>query len=370
VQPDEPLAGIANRLNISIAELSYLNGFSPTESLVSGQSILIPHLRKVIVSLAYFQLRNLEDLGRTLTEIGTSITYGALFQLSVSVDAVFIIPKDTGIERYVALLKSYHILPLLVITNLGPERFDPDLARAIIGNTPLKNQTIINLIQVLAHFGFAGVNLDFENINPEDRQLYSDFVHDVKRILGAEGYLVTLTVPPKNSDSPENAFDYQALGQWADLIFIMTYDWGYMTGPPMAVAPINEIQKVLSYAVSTIPRSKIMQGIPLYGYDWQLPFTPGSSAKAVNLVDVYNLARRFGAAIDFDHVAASPNFHYTNEAGNEHVVWFEDSRSVRAKYAGARNFGIGGVGFWSGLNFPYGFHQNWVIFNEMFLALK
>ncbi|HBE78845.1 MAG TPA: hypothetical protein DDW65_13870 [Firmicutes bacterium] len=370
MQPDESLADIANRLNISIAELSYLNGLSPTEPLVSGQAILIPHLRRVIVSLGYFQLRNLEDLGRTLTEIDSLITYGALFQLPVSVDGVFIIPKDTAIERYVSLLKSHHILPLLVITNLGPEGFDPDLARAIIGNPTVKNQTIINLIQVLAHFGFAGVNLDFENIKREDRQLYSKFVRDIKRILGADGYLVTLTVPPKNSDSPEDAFDYQTLGQWADLIFIMTYDWGYMTGPPMAVAPNNEVRKVLSYAVSTIPRAKIIQGIPLYGYDWQLPFTPGSSAKAVNLVDVYDVARRFGATIDYDPVAESPNFHYTYETGNEHVVWFEDSRSVRAKYAGARNFGLGGVGFWSGLNSPYGFHQNWVIFNEMFLALK
>jgi spore germination protein len=374
VRPGDTLAGIAGKLDISVNELSRLNNIALSSPLVVGQAILIPHLRKPIISLAYFQLNNLESLTRTLPEIAFLITYGALFQFSVTRDGLIAVPAEIPVGRFVTLLRSYNIIPLITITNLTPEKFDPDLARAVIGNEAIKTLLIHNLGAVLAFYGLAGVNIDFENVNAEDRELYTGFIRDLKLILGAKGYLVTLTVPPKNADDAETpakaAYDYQSLGAWADSIFIMAYDWGYQAGPPMAVAPINEIQKVLSYAVSMIPPFKIIQGIPLYGYNWQLPFTPGTLARAVNLVDVYDLARRYGATIEYDPVAQSPNFGYTDETGNEHIVWFEDARSVRAKYAGVRNFGLGGAGFWSGQNYPYGFRQNWIIFDEMFQLMK
>jgi spore germination protein len=370
VRPGDTLSGIAGKLNISVNELSRLNNIALSSPLVVGQAILIPRLRKPIISLAYFQLNNLESLARTLPEIASLITYGALFQFSVTRDGLIAIPAEIPVGRFVTLLRSYNIIPLITITNLTPEKFDPDLARAVISNEAIKALLIHNLGAVLAFYGLAGVNIDFENVNAEDRELYTGFIRDLKLILGAKGYLVTLTVPPKNADDAETpvkaAYDYQSLGAWADSIFIMAYDWGYQAGPPMAVAPINEIQKVLSYAVSMIPPFKIIQGIPLYGYNWQLPFTPGTLARVVNLVDVYDLARRYGATIEYDPVAQSPNFGYTDETGNEHIVWFEDARSVRAKYAGARNFDLGGVGFWSGQNYPYGSRQNWIIFDEMF----
>ncbi len=43
----------------------------------------------------------------------------------------------------------------------------------------------------------------------------------------------------------------------------------------MAVAPINEVRKVINYAASVIPANKIFMGMPLYGYDWTLPYIPG-----------------------------------------------------------------------------------------------
>ncbi|HBF37331.1 MAG TPA: hypothetical protein DDW50_08415 [Firmicutes bacterium] len=372
IQPGDTLTSIADKFQITLHDLTFLNDISGSEPLVVGQSILFPHRRMPVVSLAYFQLNRLDDLARTLKQIGQSITYGALFQLPVTTDGVFIIPQ-VQIQWYVALLYSFHILPLLVITNLGPERFDPDLAKAVIRDETLRVQTIQNLVRILSHYGFAGVNIDFENVAAADRDLFTDFIKTIKLVLGSAGYLVTLTVPPKNSDTSDqtqDAYDYKALGNWADLVFIMTYDWGYMGGPPMAVAPLNEIQKVLSYALSKIPSFKIIQGIPLYGYDWPIPFTQGVLAKTVTLIEVYHIAQRFGAQINYDPLAQSPYFNYTDETGQEHVVWFEDTRSVRAKYAGARNLDLGGVGFWSGQNNPYGFQQNWITLNEIFQIKK
>ena len=59
-----------------------------------------------------------------------------------------------------------------------------------------------------------------------------------------------------------------------DFVILMTYEWGWSGGPPMAVAPINSVRAVINYAVSVIPAKKIMMGMPLYGYDWELPYEP------------------------------------------------------------------------------------------------
>lgn len=370
IEATDTLEGIGGKLKIPVKVLSCLNDMAPGRQLVVGEAILIPVIRNTIISLAYFQLNRLDDLARTLGQIGQSITFGALFELPVTTDGVFLIPQNPHIEWFVRLLKSHRIQPLLVITNLTPNGFDSQLAKSAIGDETLKNQIIHNLSRVLSFYGFSGVNIDFENVAAADRDLFSGFIRSIQQTLGPEGYRVTLTVPPKNSDASYEAYDYKTLGEWADAIFIMTYDWGYPAGPPMAVAPLNEVQKVLRYALSKISNSKIIQGIPLYGYDWQLPFSADNPARAVTLVKVYEIARRFSASIQYDPLAESPFFNYQDERGKEHVVWFEDARSVRAKYARARNLDLGGIGFWSGQNLPYGFPQNWVIFQEMFKIYK
>src|SRR5699024_11318101 len=78
------------------------------------------------------------------------------------------------------------------------------------------------------------------------------------------------------------AHDYAAHGEIADFSVLMTYEWGYSAGPPLPVSPINEVQKVLDYAISVMPSDKILLGQNLYGYDWTLPFVQGESfARAI-----------------------------------------------------------------------------------------
>lgn len=87
------------------------------------------------------------------------------------------------------------------------------------------------------------------------------------------------------------------LGRAADLIFLMTYEWGYSYGPPMAISPIRSMRTVIEYALKEIPAEKLLLGIPNYGYDWQIPYS--QSRKAVSISNQYavSLAARYYAAI-------------------------------------------------------------------------
>lgn len=127
----------------------------------------------------------------------------------------------------------------------------------------------------------------------------------------------------------------------------MGYEWGYRYGPPLAVAPISSVRRVIDYAISRIPAEKILLGISNYGYDWTLPYISGfSDAPSVSPLEAVNLARRYGSDIMFDEEAASPYFFYTDEDGNEHEVWFEDARSFEAKIELIKEYDLAGGFIW------------------------
>lgn len=89
-----------------------------------------------------------------------------------------------------------------------------------------------------------------------------------------------MALAPKTSSEQKGLLyegkDYSGLGQAANGVLLMTYEWGYTYGPPMAVAPINKVKEVLDYAITQIDTNKISLGIPNYGYDWPLPYERGT----------------------------------------------------------------------------------------------
>jgi spore germination protein len=378
IRSGDTLYQIATRYGITLNQLIKVNQISTDAYIYPGQILLIPQPtaaaeKPVIESLAYFQLSNISALERSLTLISPQITYGALFHYPVNRNASMTISANTG--RAVALLKHFQIRSLVVITNsTAGVGFDPDLARTVLGTDALREQLIGNILALLDHYGLEGVNVDFENMYPADRPLYTAFIQQLTSVLNANNYLVTIAVAPKAADLPSaawvGAFDYAALGAAANLVYLMTYEWGWVGGPPMAIAPLNQVQQVIEYAASLIAPQKLIQGVPLYAYDWTLPDTPENVAATVNLNAVYDLAFNFNAAIEYNLTAQSPWFIYTNAAGSRHEVWFEDIRSVQAKYQLARDFTLGGVGFWSPVNEPYGFPQNWAVLAETFNVVK
>lgn len=374
VQPGDTLYQIANSYGVPWELIARTNHLSDTGLIYPGQNLIIPiPPRPDIETLGYFQLVNLSGMERSLTEMGQYITYGAIFEYPVTPEGSLTISPNT--DQAVTILRRHNILPLATITNWSPEiGFDPDLARTILGNEMIKAQTIATIFDLLNQYDFAGVNIDFENMYPEDRYLFNAFIQDLASALRPAGYLTTLAVAPKAADFPNapwvGAFDYASLGAAADIVFVMTYEWGWVGGPPMAIAPLPQVRQVLQYAVTQISPLKIIQGVPLYAYDWPLPDTEETRATALNLVDVYNLAYRYGAVINYDPVAQSPWFRYINDQGVEHEVWLEDARSVQAKYELAQSLNLRGVGYWAHGNEPYGFPQNWPVLSERFNVVK
>ena len=143
-----------------------------------------------------------------------------------------------------------------------------------------------------------------------------------------------------------------------------SYEWGYVYGEPQAIAPLPQVRAVLDYALSVTAGENIFLGAPLYAYDWPLPYEKGRTrAETFSSQAAVARARLVGAEIEFDETARSPYYHYFDKMRREHVVWFEDARSIEAKLRLADEYHLQGVGYW---NLTRPFPQNWAVLASLF----
>lgn len=262
--------------------------------------------------------------------------------------------------------------PILTLTPFGPDgMFNNFLITTMVNNETVKNNLFDNLLTTMTEKGFLGVDVDFEYILREDRIPFATFVAELKNFLAPYGYTVSVALAPKTSDNQPGLLyegkDYRLLGEAADSVLLMTYEWGYTFGPPLAVAPINKVIEVVDYAVSRIEPSKINLGIPNYGYDWPLPYERGMTrARTISNTEAVQIAVNFGVPILFDEIAMSPYFRY-EENGIRHEVWFEDARSLNEKYSLLSKYGLRGIGVWQIMKL---FRPAWFLFQDRFSIQK
>lgn len=269
----------------------------------------------------------------------------------------------------VELAWAYGVAPLMHLSTLTEEgSFSNELAHIALNDSQVQETLIDNIIAAIQQKKYYGLDVDFEYVLPEDRDAYTAFIQNLRNRLNPLGYEVTVALAPKTSSSQRGllyeAHDYGGLGRAANWVLLMTYEWGYTYGSPMAVSPINKVREVLDYAVTEIDPQKIFLGMPNYGYDWTLPFVQGESkATLISNVQAVDIARRYGAEIQYDETAQSPFFRYYDEQGRQHEVWFEDARSVRAKLHLVPEYGFRGAGYW---NLMRPFPQNWTVLNALY----
>jgi len=208
-----------------------------------------------------------------------------------------------------------------------------------------------NLVAVMNEKGYRGLDIDFEYVAEADSEAFISFISNAVGIMHGAGFFVNTDLAPKASADQRgllyDAHDYRRIGEIADTVFLMTYEWGYTYGPPLAVAPINQVEKIVRYAVSEIPKEKILLGIPNYGYIWQLPFEKGiTRAATVGNEFAVSIAAERRATVEFDELAASPYFYYTAN-DSERVAWFEDVRSIDRKLGLVESYDLRGFGYWN-----------------------
>lgn len=373
VKEGDSVDRIADNYGISAASIIFNNQLVYPYPLAVGQALLLSvgnassgSYPAYVNGYAYPYI-----LQEVLDDTLPYLTSLSVFSYGFTPDGELLPPKidDTFMIRS-ALAEG--VRPILTLTPLGSDgSFNNLLVSAVVNNEEAKNNLLSNLLTTLTEKDFQGVNIDFEYILPEDRVPFADFVADTRTYLSPYGYPVSVALAPKTSDSQSGLLyegkDYRLLGEAADSVLLMTYEWGYTYSAPMAVAPINKVREVVDYAVTRIDPSKIDLGIPNYGYDWTLPYVRGSSrARTISNLEAVQIAIDAGVPIQFDETAMSPHFQYEKE-GLLHEVWFEDVRSYREKFSLLPLYSLRGMGYWQIMRF---FRPNWLLLQDTFQIIK
>lgn len=365
VKAGETLTQIARSYSVSPLFLQEQNKLPNPNQLVVGQCILIPDLSAPKVPLllngyAYPFIK--EDILAEALPVLSSVT---IFGYGFRTDGT-LLPLDD--EPLLSLLSTAKVEAMMLLSAITPYGgFSSELASYMMNNPTMQEVLLDNILFTMEQKGYIGLDIDFEYIPTTDKDAFIGFVEYAASRLHSYGYRVNVDLAPKVSSTQAGllyeAHDYAALGSIADTVLLMTYEWGYTYGPPMAVAPLNQVKRVLDYAITEIPADKIYMGIPNYGYDWALPFERGiTQAVTIGNEEAIELASYYNTEIQFDPLSVSPFFYYSSEAADTaltpHVVWFEDLRSMQAKLETALSYQFKGIGYW---NLMRPFPQNWLL---------
>lgn len=367
VREGESLSSIAAAYGITVRRLWQNNWqLGGGTELYPGQTLVISYLEPPIgrgffngYAYPFINSRLLNQQLPYLSSL-TPFTYGINAEgglLPLNDDAMLSAARQRG-TRPVLHLSSY----------TEEDTFDTQRAAMVLTEPEVQNQLIGELQRMMVRKGFAGVDVDFEYLPAALAAPYAEFLARLRELFNPQGRFVWAALAPKTSRDQSGLLyeghDYAAIGAAVNGVLLMTYEWGYTYGPPLAVAPLPQVRAVLDFALTEIPADKIFLGIPNYGYDWPLPYQQGiTRARSISNQEAIRLAIRYQVAIQYDETAQAPFFHYTDATGVVHEVWFEDARSMEAKLRLVAENGLRGGGYW---NIMRPFSQTWLTLASLF----
>jgi spore germination protein len=224
--------------------------------------------------------------------------------------------------------------------------FSRSIAAAILASPELRRRLVDNLVTLVGDKGYDGIDLDWEALKAADRERFSSFVEELAAALHEKHRFLSIAVTPKTAEPGQ--WDNQIFADWArigkavDEFKIMTYSYSGSWGDPGPQAPLEWVDRVLTFAESVVPARKLSMGVPFFGFDWH-----GGTVSTVSAATGAALAARYHAAVGRDPVSQEATLHFTDK-GVTHEVFFQDQTALAAKLAElrARHPRIAGISIW------------------------
>ena len=191
---------------------------------------------------------------------------------------------------------------------------------------------------VKASEDYDGLQIDWELIPSRDAANYQKFLKSLRKALDSDKML-TICVHARTRAIEGDVEDYATLAPLVDRIFIMAYDEHWGGSSPGAVSSMDWCGRVTDWGLKTIPREKLIVGLPFYGRSWVSP----SLAKAWYHSGITRIARENGSP-DVVRTGEIPHFSFKTQVRVE--GWYDDAHSLVARCLMLKDKGVQNVGFW------------------------
>jgi cellulose synthase/poly-beta-1,6-N-acetylglucosamine synthase-like glycosyltransferase/spore germination protein YaaH/peptidoglycan/xylan/chitin deacetylase (PgdA/CDA1 family) len=242
-------------------------------------------------------------------------------------------------ERALNVMKKSGVQIMPILSNNYKETFRGDAIHRIINDPAKKHRLIKDLAHILSQYNFAGVNVDFEELQEKTNEKLVEFQRDLYHQLHLQNFLVTQDVMPFNED-----YNFKELAKYNDYIFLMAYDQHSDNSGPGPISHQKWIEGAVDEAVKKIPVQKLILCMAAYGYDWKMG--NGVSAKTISYQEALVTAKDQEATIDFDNDSYNLHFEYEDDDNARHQVQFTDAATAFNTLRFATEYGLAGTSIW------------------------
>lgn len=366
IQSGDTLESIALQYRVSPMELLRNNPYlSDREHMYAGETIVIRYQSNKTKTIA--------TIGYTFTYIDPSVliktlpflTYLCIFNYrATDVGDIISIGDDTEL---IQLSRTYGAVPMMLVSTISEEGIaSREVTNNILNNPSVQDQLLDNILYIMRTKGFSAINIYVENITYDNIDRIAEYLQRASEMFRLEGYTIMITITPALGEYSGGfeQINYSRLSEFVDGVIFASYDWARTFSYPSAIYPVNILRDLLDYMVRTIPPEKNYLGITTSGYDWLLPYVPGSTqATVISYNEAVQIAADNGIAIQFNEDAQSAFIYYMDSDGNPHIVWTKDARSYDARASLVIEYNFVGLSFWTIMRFDA---QMWFIINTQY----
>lgn len=240
---------------------------------------------------------------------------------------------------------GYKVWPM--VQNAGDGMMS--VTSSIMNSYEKRQELIESILNMCIEFQLDGINIDFENMKKEDKDLFSRFIIELTPRMKEMGLVVSVDVTaPDGSDTWSLCFDRHVIGDVADYIVFMAYDeYGASSEKAGTTAGYDWVELSLKKFLETeeIESDKIILAVPLYARLWTVDSTGKVlSQKAVSMKDIEDTLPE-GVKKEWNDSLKQNYVEFTQD-GNIKKIWIEDMQSLKAKVGLISQYNLGGIASW------------------------
>ncbi len=368
VAEGDTLGSIEEEYGISHMQMLRNNTFlMDREYIYPGETLIIRYAtyRSITTNGFTYPYINRPTLERTLP----FLTFLSIFNYQIDISGVTSYEDDAPV---IQLAKDYGTIPLMMISTMST-RGEPnlDVAFELLVNEEAQDLAVESLLNILREKAYGGINFIINYLTASTQELYRSLINRISYLLRNEGFLFYATINPVSDDIADiQGIDLSYMQDLVDGVMFMRFVWGINANMPGPVSSNVFTTEFVQYLLNYVSPDKLEVGIPVIGYEWELPYRETINAHSLTLDSALSLANDVNATIEFDEVSQTPFFQYYQYVygyPTQYVVWFTDARSIEAVLQIVSQYGLSGVGIW---NIMIYCAWLWLIINSQYDILK
>ncbi|MBZ4686728.1 MAG: glycosyl hydrolase [Clostridiales bacterium] len=229
--------------------------------------------------------------------------------------------------------------------------FDPDLTHRVLSD-PVKRKKVRNQLLVLAElYQLDGINIDFENMYYEDKDLFVQFIKEITPFLHEMDLTVSVDVTVLSQSKRWSlVYDRKTLGDTVDYMIIMAYDQyphsSKVAGP---VSSIYWTERKLKEILEIVPHDKLILGVPFYTRLWREQKTEDDNIKvtsqALSMENAEKLLHEHNVQPVLDTKTGLMYGEY-KEGDSKYKIWLETAQSMRKRVDLIKKYDLAGLASW------------------------